>query len=339
MRIISLFSGIGAFEEALHNIGVEMEIVNYCEFNKYASRAYSLIHNVPESKNLGDIKNVNENGLPKDIDLITYGFPCQDISGIGKQKGLINLDGTKTRSGLVFDAFRIINSVKPKYAIMENVKNLIGKKFKDDFDKLLNILDEMGYNNYYKVLNAKDYTIPQNRERVFVVSIRKDIDKGFEFPRPQKLETMVQDLLCDRSDERIYVKQHLYGAKFDLYGKLKNTSWERRRNSMFLNKSVAYTLTTKNPMSERAFHGRMYTNDLIGTDIIVTEDMRKDIANNKYTFMVYSPREYFRLMGFSDNSFDKIKNEFSNTQLYKMVGNSIVVNVLEEIFKKLLKLS
>jgi len=100
MKLLSLFSGIGAFEKALSNLKVNYELVNYCEFDKYASKAYSLIHNVPESKNLGDITTVDEVTLSKDIDLITYGFPCQDISLAGNQKGLFNEDGTKTRSGL-----------------------------------------------------------------------------------------------------------------------------------------------------------------------------------------------------------------------------------------------
>lgn len=108
IKLLSLFSGIGAFEKSLDNLKIKYELVNYCEFDKYASKAYSLIHKVPESKNLGDITKVDETTLPKDIDLITYGFPCQDISLAGNQKGLFNEDGTKTRSGLFFDALRII---------------------------------------------------------------------------------------------------------------------------------------------------------------------------------------------------------------------------------------
>ena len=108
VKLLSLFSGIGAFEKALDNLKINYELVNYCEFDKYASKAYSLIHNVAESGNLGDITKVDETILPKDIDLITYGFPCQDISLAGQLKGLFNEDGTKTRSGLFFDALRII---------------------------------------------------------------------------------------------------------------------------------------------------------------------------------------------------------------------------------------
>lgn len=163
MKLLSLFSGIGAFEKALERLGITYTLVNYCEVDKYASKAYSLIHNVPESLNLWDITKVNESELPN-VDLVTYGFPCVDISVSGKKAGLIDEDGNKTRSGLVFDALRIIDAVKPKYAVCENVKNLTGKKFTKEFNYILDCLSEMGYNNYWKVLNAADYGIPQRRE-------------------------------------------------------------------------------------------------------------------------------------------------------------------------------
>lgn len=206
IKHFSLFSGIGAFEAALDNIGIDFELVGYSEIDKYASKSYSAIHGVPESMNYGDITKINEKKLPKDIDLITYGFPCQDISLAGKQKGLFNEDGSQTRSGLFFEALRIIEETKPKIAIAENVKNLVGKKFKEQFEIVLSSLEEVGYNNYWKVLNAKDYGILQNRERVFIVSIRKDIDTGvFEFPEGYPLEKRLKDMLEDKVDEKFYL--------------------------------------------------------------------------------------------------------------------------------------
>lgn len=208
MKILSLFSGIGAFEKALDNLGIEYELVNYCEIDKYASKSYAAIHNVSEDMNLGDITKINEKELPKDMDVVTYGFPCQDISLAGKQKGLFNEDGTQTRSGLFFEALRIIEETQPKVAIAENVKNLVGKKFKPQFEIVLDSLDEAGYNNYWQVLNAKDYGIPQNRERVFIVSIRKDIDNGeFKFPEPFELKLRLKDMLDDEVDEKYYLSE------------------------------------------------------------------------------------------------------------------------------------
>lgn len=206
MKVLSLFSGIGAFEKALDNMGVPCELVAFCEIDKYAAKSYQAIHGVSESMNLGDITKVDETKLPKDIDLITYGFPCQDISLAGKQQGLFNADGTQTRSGLFFEALRIIEATQPRVAIAENVKNLTSKKFALQFKIVLDSLKAAGYNNYWQVLNAKDYGIPQNRERVFIVSIRKDIDNGkFKFPDAIPLELRLKDMLEDEVDEKFYL--------------------------------------------------------------------------------------------------------------------------------------
>lgn len=205
IHFLSLFSGIGAPEKALDKLGVEYELVNYCEIDKYASKSYSAIHNVPESKNLGDITKVDTSKLPH-VDMICYGFPCQDISLAGKQRGLFNEDGSKTRSGLFFEALRIIEDTQPAIAIAENVKNLTSKKFAEQFEIVLSSLEQAGYNNYWQVLNAKDYGIPQNRERVFIVSIRKDLDTGsFKFPEPFELQLILKDLLDTEVDEKYYL--------------------------------------------------------------------------------------------------------------------------------------
>lgn len=207
LRYISLFSGIGAFEKSFDNLNVPYELLGFSEIDKYAVKTYCAIHDVPESLNLGDITKIDEKALPKNIDLITYGFPCQDISLAGKQKGLFNEDGTQTRSGLFFEALRIVEATQPRVAIAENVKNLTSKKFSEQFKIVLDSLEEAGYNNYWQVLNAKDYGIPQNRERVFIVSIRKDIDNGmFRFPEGFPLELRLKDLLEDEVDEKLYMQ-------------------------------------------------------------------------------------------------------------------------------------
>ena len=211
MKYISLFSGIGAFEKALERLGINYDLVGFSEIDKYAVKSYCAIHNVPESLNLGDITKIDEKALPKNIDLVTYGFPCQDISLAGKQKGLFNEDGTQTRSGLFFEALRIIEATQPRVAIAENVKNLTNKKFNAQFQIVLESLEQAGYNNYWQVLNAKDYGIPQNRERVFIVSIRKDIDTGlFKFPQGFPLELRLKDMLEEEVDEKFYIKNSQY---------------------------------------------------------------------------------------------------------------------------------
>ena len=208
MKLLSLFSGIGAFEKALDRLKTSYELVGFSEIDKYAVKSYCAIHNVPESLNLGDITKIDEKSLPQGIDLITYGFPCQDISLAGKQKGLFNEDGTQTRSGLFFEALRIIEATQPRVAIAENVKNLTSKRFKEQFEIVLESLEEAGYNNYWQILNAKDYGIPQNRERVFIISIRKDIDTGFfKFPAGFPLELRLKDMLEETVDPRFFLEK------------------------------------------------------------------------------------------------------------------------------------
>ena len=305
IKTLSLFSGIGGFEKALKNIGIEYDLIGYSEIDKYASKSYSVIHEVPETKNLGDITKINEKELPKDIDLITYGFPCQDISSAGYGKGLFNEDGTKTRSGLFFDALRIIEETKPKYAIAENVKALTSKRFKNEFEIVLKSLDEVGYNNYYQVLDAKDYGIPQHRERVFIVSIRKDIDNGkFEFPESFELKLRLKDMLENEVDERYYLS-------------------EKQVNSI---RTSTYTQNARR-IQEKDFCDTLCARDWKDPKCVAVEPKR---------IRKITPKECWRLMGFTDEDFEKAQNFNSNTQLYKQAGNSVCVNVIEELYKNLL---
>lgn len=187
------------------NLDKYWELINFCEFDKYAIKSYCAIHNVDESLNLGDITKVDETKLA-DFNMMTWGFPCTDISVAGKQKGFLDEDGNKTRSGMYYEGIRILRYKQPALSIIENVKNLTGKKFKKEFDMVLSDLDEAGYNSYYKVLNAKNYGIPQNRERVFIISIRKDLDNGqFKFPEPFDNGIRLKYILEDEVDEKFYL--------------------------------------------------------------------------------------------------------------------------------------
>lgn len=205
IKYLSLFSGIGAFEQALTNIGIEFELINYCEIDKYASKSYATIHNIPESKNLGDITQVDINSLPLDLDLITHGSPCQDFSVAGKNAGG-DVD-SNTRSSLMWNTVEIVKRCKPKYVIWENVKNVLSKKHKHNFDLYLKVLHDIGYKSYYKVLNAKNYGVPQNRERIFVVSIRNDLQQSFMFPNGWKLDKRLKDILELTVEDKYYISQ------------------------------------------------------------------------------------------------------------------------------------
>lgn len=156
------------------------------------------------SKNVGDISKLEK--LPV-ADLWTYSFPCTDISVAGKMKGMVE---GGTRSGLLYEVTRLLEQTpdeeKPKFLLMENVKNLVGKQFKPQFDELCEFLERLGYNNYWEVMNAKNTGIPQNRERVFMLSIRKDIDsEQFTFPKPFDNGVRLKDVLFDKVDTKYYI--------------------------------------------------------------------------------------------------------------------------------------
>ena len=200
LRTIELFGGLGAFTKALENLGIDYEIVDYVEIDKYAVNSFNAIHNTNFEPQ--DICEWNKDF--KDIDFIMHGSPCQDFSLAGKNAG--GDKGSGTRSSLMYETIRIVDKIKPKYVIWENVKNLLSKKHRHNFDAYLETLEKLGYNNYYQVLNAKDYGIPQNRERVFTISIRKDIDKGsFCFPDKQELKVKLSDLLEDKVEDKYYI--------------------------------------------------------------------------------------------------------------------------------------
>lgn len=203
IKMLSLFSGIGSPEQALKNLGYEIDLVGFSEIDKYAIKSYCAVHEVNESFNLGDITTIDIEKLPGNIELITHGSPCQDFSVAGKGKG--GDEGTGTRSSLMWNTVAICEHCKPKYVIWENVKNVLSKKHRHNFDKYLNEMDRIGYKNYYQVLNAKDFGVPQNRERVFVVSIRKDIVKEFNFPKPFDDGVRLKDVLENEVEEKYFV--------------------------------------------------------------------------------------------------------------------------------------
>ncbi len=363
LRVLSLFSGIGAFEKALSRQNIPYELVNFCEIDKYAIKSYCAIHNVDKNLNLGDISKVNYSNI-KDIDLIVGGSPCQDFSVSGKQNGSIwtckdcgtefnpiqqhyskrtkcircgseNLE--KTRSSLLVEYLRSIRELKPKYFVYENVKNIVGKKFKDVFDLFEKELNEYGYNTYWKVLNAKNYGVSQNRERVFVIGIRKDIDsKRFVFPEGFNNGIRLKDILENVVDEKYYLSDKMFNYVLDLNEKQKGTKWEGRANNVYINLEIAHTISVRGVIGQRAGVSNIISNKEISPIKVVDYKNKLQSKTNNHDLRNLIPLECWRLMGFNDEDFYKAKAAgISDTQLYKQAGNSIVVNVLEYIFKNL----
>lgn len=230
LRLIELFAGIGSQTQALTNIGVPHTVVAISEIDKYAIQSYEAIHG--KVNNLGDIKRIK--ALPS-ADLWTYSFPCQDISVAGKGAGI--KEGT--RSGLLFEVERLLNVANeegtlPKYLLLENVKNLVSKKFKADFDRWLDFLSSLGYTNYWQILNAKDYGIPQNRERVFCVSLRGE-HSPYKFPEKQELKLRLRDMIDEVVDEKYYIKESTIRS-------IINSSFNSRRDSIKSGDEIANTL-------------------------------------------------------------------------------------------------
>lgn len=314
MRIIELFAGIGACSKALENIGIDLEIVDAVEIDKYAIQSFNAIHKT--NFNSKDISKFEK--IYNDIDIITHGSPCQDFSIAGKQEGGDKESGT--RSSLMYETIRIVEQIKPKYILWENVKNLLSKKHKHNFDNYINTLDSIGYNSYYKILNAKDYGVPQNRERVFTVSIRKDIDKGnFIFPEKQELKIRLKDVLEDNVEEKYYLSEEVASkyvqSKENNTNVIGNLVMDKWQDSM----KRIYDIEKYSPAINTMQGGNLEPK------IIINGRIRK-----------LTPKECWRLMGFNDEEFEKVKNiPTSNTQLYKQAGNSIVVNLLEKIFNNL----
>ncbi len=374
MKIIELFAGIGACSKALERLGVDLEIIDAVEIDKYAIASFNAIHGTNFEPQ--DITKWDKNY--ENIDIITHGSPCQDFSVAGKQAGGDKDSGT--RSSLMYETIRIVEKIRPKYVLWENVKNVLSKKHRHNFDNYLEKMTELGYTNYYQVLNAKDYGMCQNRERLFTISIRNDINKKFIFPEPQELKLKLKDILEDEVDEKYYLDK-------EKIIKIQNSSFMQEKKRI-QNKEYCDTLLArdwKDPkcvqVGELDIKGhdcikRVYSTDGISptlTDMqggnrqpkvkvertplkFLNRNQRnikgeysfcvdncntggvKEIYEDNFRIRKLTPKECWRLMGFDDEDFEKAKSiPTSNTQLYKQAGNSIVVNVLEKIFKELLK--
>lgn len=449
IKLFEAFAGYGSQYMALKRLGVKVDVVGYSEIDKFAIQVYEALHG--KHKNYGGIGSFDR--LPPNIDICTWSFPCQDISLAGKQRGME--DGSRSNYGYVF-----LDTVeatpyheRPKVLLMENVKALFTEKFRDDWREIQLRLERMGYTNYADVLNAKDYGVAQNRERVFIVSILGEYN--YKFPKPIPLTKRLKDYLEDEVDEKYYLsdKQIEQIANWKAYNKpLENAKSENdetiqtitaksntsMNSSMILIKEatkqgyalaqdgdgvyinrphqkrgvvqkgmiqtiktsaddigvvvkdnrnlkekladdliksgivkggevinhsyttsknrpnlkdfietdsgIVPTLTTRPDILGVVVVGelrrdegiRTFKDDVVGT--IRTKDAGGDkvvVTKPPLRIRKLTPREALRLMDVSESDIDIITNTVSNAQAYKLAGNSIVVSVLEAIFRNL----
>lgn len=280
LRVFESFAGIGTQRMGLERAGIDHEVVGICEIDKFAINSYQAIHG--ETKNFGDISKIDPKDLP-DFDLFTYSFPCTNLSMAGKQEGFEK--GSGTQSSLLWECERIIEAKRPKYLLMENVKALTFKKNLPGFEKWLEILSNLGYKNYWKVLNSKDYGVPQNRERVFCISILDD-NQGFEFPEKQVLETRLKDVLEESVDEKYYLSNDRVKQ---LVGIVRN--WGVQGKTVFdssindpKEKEVANCITTKQyGISRRKSEG----NVVVEPELVQTHKLNNDKRDNPERYRVF----------------------------------------------------
>lgn len=303
LKVFEAFSGYGSQSLALERLGIEHKVVGISEIDKNAIKAYYALHS-EDIPNFGDISKINSEELPE-FDLFTYSFPCSDISLSGKVEGIVR---GKTRSGLLYECERIIEYCKPKYLLMENVKNLVGKKFKFQFDEWLKYLESLGYSNQWFVLDAKDFGVPQSRERVFCISVLGGkVDLKIE---KKKLDTFIYDIVDKDDESRHFVKEIP-----ELKGAYLNGAYRgRKRNGVYI-------------------QNLEFREDFCSNTITTVQKDNIVVLDGKVGYL--TQKECFKLMGLIDEEIEKIDKVVSKSAQYKLAGNSIVVNVLVEIFRSL----
>ena len=305
LKFIDLFAGIGGIRLAFESMGAEC--VFSSEINSFACQTYEANHvDIPE----GDITKIDESDIP-DHDILPAGFPCQpfSIAGVSKKKSLNREHGflDKTQGTLFFDIARILNAKKPAAFLLENVKNLVSHDKGDTFQTILNVLEEEGYNVYWKVIDAR-HVVPQHRERIYIVGFRKNIE--FSFPSFTNCEHTLGDILEKRVDKKYTLTDKLWAY---LQGYAKK---HREKGNGF-----GFGLCGRNDIT-RTLSARYYKD---GSEILVRQTGKNPRR--------LTPRECARLMGFPDN----FKLVVSDTQAYKQFGNSVVVPVVQKVARQIIK--
>lgn len=303
LKVFEAFSGYGSQSIALERLGIEHEVVGISEIDKNAIKAYYALHS-EDIPNFGDISKINPKELPE-FDLFTYSFPCQSLSLSGKLEGL---ERGKTRSGLLYECEKIIEHCKPKYLLMENVKNLMGKKFRPQFQEWMRYLKNLGYNSQCFVLDAKDFGVPQSRTRVFLVSVLNE--ECYLTVKTKELDTFIYDIVDENDESRNFIKEipELKGAYMNGAYRGRKKDGKYVQNLEFRGDYCSNTITT------------------VQKDNVV-------VLDGKVGYL--TPKECFKLMGLKDEEIEKIAKVVSKSAQYKLAGNSIVVDVLVEIFRPL----
>ena len=345
IRIGTLFSGIGAVEHALERLNLNTKIVFAGDIDPHVKKSYFANHKITESNWHNDVQEFDATPYHKKVDLVVGGSPCQSFSLVGKRAGLEDTRGT-----LFYHFARVINECRPKVFIYENVRGLMNHDGGLTWQTVKEVFDSLGYSIHHSMLNSRNYGIPQNRERVFVVGFR-DPKQKFSFPEPINLKLTMRDLLEDATESHYFLKQK--GVKFV------TSSKNRTKRYTQINGSVALCQKANQQFNWHGFifnvaevEEKYYLSDKVKkyvlapgtksfktsttTDLPVArpllQSMHKMHRAGVDNYITYpkgrirklTPRECLRLMGFRDT----FEIAVSDTQMYRQAGNSIVVDVL-----------
>ncbi len=314
IRYIDLFAGIGGFHQAMNSY--QGKCVFASEWDKFAAHTYFENYGI---KPKGDITKINEKDIPEH-DMLCGGFPCQAFSISGKQKGFDDTRGT-----LFFDVARIVHYHKPNVILLENVRNFEKHDHGKTLIRVIKILNELNYHVFYKVLNAKNFGLPQNRERIFIIGFRKDLNiVNFNFPKSNDVKVSLFDILEDKPihakiinrPDTVFTK--IFTPQMNLFGEID-----------LPNKPIQIGYVNKGGQGERIYspYGHAITLSAYGGGAGAKTGLY--FINDKIRKL--SPRECARVQGFPDSF--KINTRLA--QSYKQFGNSVAVNVLKAIIKKI----
>ncbi|MBA2176848.1 DNA cytosine methyltransferase [Halobacillus locisalis] len=310
IKILELFGGIGSPRKALINLGVDHKAIDYVEIDEKAVRAYNALY---------DNKYQPQSVIDYDLcpDVLVHGSPCQDFSRSGQRLG--GKDEDKTRSSLMWETLRIIENMgvwKPKTIIWENVKGVLDKDNIDTFNKYLRKLSDLGYTNSFSVLNAMDFGVPQRRERIFIISMADGSSFDFSKLRTRSTRHISEFLEKDVTEEKYMIQVPSMLSRIEEF----NPGTASKYRYLDVIEDSCWTISTRQDRCPNA--------GIIRLD------------GPQYRYL--TERECWRLMGFEDSDYEEVLREYptkpnrKNATIYKLAGNSIVVQVLEAIFEVLL---
>ena len=326
MKFLDLFSGIGGFRLGMESAG--HECIGFCEIDKFARKSYKAIHDTKGEIELHDITTVSDDTIRGigHVDVICGGFPCQAFSIAGARRGFEDTRGT-----LFFEIARFASILKPRYLFLENVKGLLNHDRGNTFEVILSALDELGYDVEWQVLNSKNFGVPQNRERVFIIGHLRGQRTRRIFPigrNTKKVDELPRENITTNTLTARYTA--VGNGSYIIESEQKKIKIKEATSQGYAEATVGDSVNLSHPNSKtrRGRVGKQIANTLLTGE-------SQGVVEPDFRIRKLTPRECWRLQGFPDWAFDKAQEVNSNSQLYKQAGNSVTVNVIAAIAKDL----